>query len=163
VKAAKARNAGLYILVKTSNPGSGLLQDRLTEGQSVSECLAEVVEKLAQGSTTTAEHDGCIGAVVGATHPEQLAQLRKLMPHVPLLIPGYGSQGGTSADVASAFHPDGTGALVNSSRGILFAASRPEYRDRFAAKDWELAVEQATRDMIADLAEQTPAGTLRLA
>ncbi len=161
VKAAVARNAGLYILVKTSNPGSGMLQDRITDGKSVSECLAEVIEQLALDTVSGSELDGSIGAVVGATHPEQLAQLRKLMPHVPLLIPGYGSQGGTSADVASAFHADGTGALINSSRGILFASSRKEYKDRFAAKDWELAVEQATRDMIADLAEHTPAGTLQ--
>lgn len=162
VKAAIHRNAGLYILVKTSNPGSGLLQDRLTDGKSVSECLADLVEQLALASATSGEHDGSIGAVVGATHPEQLAQLRTLMPHVPLLIPGYGSQGGTSADVASAFHADGTGALINSARGIIFAARRQEYRDRFAAKDWEKAVEQATLAMIADLAEHTPAGALRV-
>jgi len=161
VKVAVERNAGLYILVKTSNPGSGVFQDRLTDGQSVSECVAEVVERLAIGTAIAAERAGSIGAVVGATHPQQLAQLRAQMPHVPLLIPGYGSQGGTSVDVASAFHADGTGALVNSSRGIIFASTRKEYRDRFLPKEWEKAVEQATRDMIADLAENTPAGTLR--
>ena len=161
VKWAIERNAGLYVLVKTSNPGSGVLQDRLTDGQTVSACLAGIVEELAVSSQTGVEQDGGIGAVVGATYPEELAQLRALMPHVPLLIPGYGSQGGTSRDIASAFHADGTGALVNSSRGIIFAASRKEYRDRFTAKDWEQAVDQATRDMIADLAENTPAGALR--
>jgi len=161
VKVAVERNAGLYVLVKTSNPGSGVFQDRLTDGQSVSECVAEVVERLAIGTAIAAERAGSIGAVVGATHPQQLAQLRAQMPHVPLLIPGYGSQGGTSVDVASAFHADGTGALVNSSRGIIFASTRKEYRDRFLPKEWEKAVEQATRDMIADLAENTPAGTLR--
>jgi orotidine-5'-phosphate decarboxylase len=161
VKTAKERNAGLYVLVKTSNPGSGLLQDRVTEGQTVSECLAGVVEQLAQDTAVAAERSGSIGAVVGATHPEQLAKLRALMPHVPLLIPGYGSQGGTSKDVASAFHADGTGALVNSSRGIIFASSRKEYRDRYSPKDWEKAVEQATREMIEDLSANTPAGALR--
>ena len=161
VKTAKERNAGLYVLVKTSNPGSGMLQDRLTDGQTVSECLATVVEQLALETAIASENAGSIGAVVGATHPEQLAQLRALMPLVPLLIPGYGSQGGTSKDVASAFHADGTGALVNSSRGIIFAASRKEYRDRYSPKDWEKAVDQATRDMIEDLAANTPAGVLR--
>lgn len=161
VKVAVERNAGLYVLVKTSNPGSGVFQDRLTEGQSVSECVAEVVERLAVGTAIAAERSGSIGAVVGATHPQQLAQLRAQLPHVPLLIPGYGSQGGTSADVASAFHADGTGALVNSSRGIIFASTRKDYRDRFLPKEWEKAVEQATREMIADLAENTPAGALR--
>lgn len=161
VKVAVERNAGLYVLVKTSNPGSGVFQDRLTDGQSVSECVAEVVERFAIGTTIAAERAGSIGAVVGATHPQQLSQLRAQMPHVPLLIPGYGSQGGTSVDVASAFHADGTGALVNSSRGIIFASTRPGYRDRFLPKEWEKAVEQATREMIADLAENTPAGVLR--
>lgn len=161
VKTAVERNAGLYVLVKTSNPGSGLLQDRQTDGTSVSECLADVVECLARETLIAAEQSGSIGAVVGATHPQQLADLRSRMPHVPLLIPGYGSQGGTSQDVASAFHADGTGALVNSSRGIIFAHSRKEYRDRYADKDWERAVEQATRDMIEDLAQHTAAGKLR--
>ncbi len=161
VEAAVARNAGLYILVKTSNPGSGLLQDRISDGKSVSECLAEVVEQLALETNIPAEHSGSLGAVVGATHPEQLAALRHLLTHAPLLIPGYGSQGGTSVDVASAFHADGTGALINSSRGLIFAIQRPEYRDQFAAKDWEQAVERATRDMIADLARHTPAGVLQ--
>ena len=161
VKVAVERNAGLYVLVKTSNPGSGVFQDRLTDGQSVSEAVAEVVERLSIGTAIAAERAGSIGAVVGATHPQQLAQLRAQMPHVPLLIPGYGSQGGTSSDTASAFHADGTGALVNSSRGIIFAAHRKEYKDRYLPKDWEKAVEQATQEMIADLAENTPAGALR--
>lgn len=161
VKVANAKNAGLYVLVKTSNPGSGVFQDRFSEGQTVSQCVADVVERLSKGTSVEAERSGSIGAVVGATHPAQLAQLRAQMPHVPLLIPGYGSQGGTSADVASAFHADGTGALINSSRGIIFAARRKEYKGRYEPKEWEKAVEQATRDMIADLAEHTPAGNLR--
>lgn len=162
IKQAVARNAGLYVLVKTSNPGSGVLQDRITEGTTVSERLSQIVEQLTQATCTANEHDGSIGSVVGATHPAQLARLRELMPHVPLLIPGYGSQGGTSNDVASAFHHDGTGALINSSRGIIFAAARKEYRDRFPTKEWEKAIEQATRDMIADLAMNTPAGVLQV-
>lgn len=160
VKTAIERQAGLYVLVKTSNPGSGVFQDRLTDGTSVSDCVADAVEGLARETLCLAELAGSVGAVVGATHPEQLAQLRARMPHVPLLIPGYGSQGGTSADVAAAFRADGTGALINSSRGIIFASTRKEYRDRFLAKEWEQAVEQATRDMIADLAQHTPAGAL---
>ena len=134
---------------------------RAVEGQTVSQCVADVVERLSKSTAVEAERSGSIGAVVGATHPAQLAQLREQMPHGPLLIPGYGSQGGTSADVASAFHADGTGALINSSRGIIFAASRKEYKDRYEPKEWEKAVEQATLDMIVDLAEHTPAGNLR--
>ena len=103
---------------------------------------------------------GPIGAVVGATCPEELAELRAAMPHVPFLVPGYGSQGGTSADVAAAFTADGLGALVNSSRGINFAHSQPQYAEQFGDDRWQEAVEAATKHMIADLAEHTPASAL---
>jgi orotidine-5'-phosphate decarboxylase len=101
-----------------------------------------------------------VGAVVGATYPRELAELRAAMPHVPLLVPGYGSQGGTSADAAGAFDASGLGALVNSSRAINFAHARESYASRFGPDKWEHAVEAATRDMIADLAANTPAGRL---
>ena len=83
------------------------------------------------------------------------------MPHAPLLIPGYGAQGGAAHDIAGAFAADGMGAVVNSSRGIIFAVERKEYASRFAPAEWEPAVEAATRDMIADLAENTPVGMLQ--
>ena len=101
-----------------------------------------------------------VGAVVGATYPGQLAELRAELPGIPLLVPGYGSQGGTSRDVAAAFDEDGLGALINNSRGITGAHDRPAYRDRFGDR-WQAAVEQAVRDMIDDLAANTPAGRLR--
>ena len=82
------------------------------------------------------------------------------MPAVPLLIPGYGAQGGTSADTAGAFNADGLGAVVNSSRGINFAWQRKPYAEQFGEARWQDAIEAATRDMIRDLAENTPAGTL---
>ncbi len=83
----------------------------------------------------------------GATYPEQLAALRQRMPHTWFLVPGYGSQGGTAADVEPAFDDHGLGAVINSSRAIIFAHSR----DEFAGKDWQQAVEAATRQAIADL------------
>jgi orotidine-5'-phosphate decarboxylase len=82
------------------------------------------------------------------------------MPAVPLLIPGYGAQGGTSSDTAGAFQPDGFGAVVNSSRGINFAWQRKPYADLFGEARWQDAIEAATRDMITDLASHTPAGRL---
>jgi orotidine-5'-phosphate decarboxylase len=82
------------------------------------------------------------------------------MPHAPLLVPGFGSQGGTAADVAGAFGADGLGALVNNSRGINFAHAREPYRDTFGEEKWEQAVEAATKEMIAELARHTPAGKL---
>ena len=141
VKTAIERNAGIYVLVKTSNPGGKMLQDLEVEGKPVYRRVAEYVEHLAQRSA------GSVGAVVGATWAEQLAELRQVMPSAPLLVPGYGTQGGTAEHVAKAFHSDGSGALINNSRGIIFAhlsATQPEVR-------WEDTVETATRQMIAEL------------
>jgi orotidine-5'-phosphate decarboxylase len=98
--------------------------------------------------------------VVGATYPDQLSELRELMAQSWLLIPGYGSQGGTARDVAAGFRPDGLGAIVNNSRGIIFAHARPEYKDRFGESRWQEAVEAATRDMIEQLRAATAAGAL---
>jgi orotidine-5'-phosphate decarboxylase len=100
-----------------------------------------------------------LGAVVGATYPEQLAELRAALPGVLFLVPGYGAQGGTARDVASAFAPDGLGAIVNSSRGLTFAYQKPELRARFG-NDWQRAIDHAVDEMIADLAANTSAGRL---
>ena len=103
---------------------------------------------------------GSIGAVVGATYPEELQQLRYKMPHVPLLVPGYGSQGGTSADVAHGFDSQGLGALVNSSRGINFAYLKEPYLSQFEQDDWEQTVLLATNSMIEDFHAHTTAAEL---
>jgi orotidine-5'-phosphate decarboxylase len=161
VNVAMERGAGIYILVRTSNPGAGTLQDvRQSDGTSVYERIAAVVEDLAVSTGGSAAY-GPVGAVVGATWPQELAELRRAMPHAPLLIPGYGAQGGGAKDVAAAFAPDGSGALVNNSRGIIFAGERKEFAGRFAPAEWERAVEAATQEMIADLAANTPAGNLQ--
>ena len=102
-------------------------------------------------------------AVVGATYPQELAELRQAIPHAPLLVPGYGSQGAGAADVAAAFTPNGLGALVNSSRAINFAHRSEPYASQFGPDKWEQAVDAATRQMIADLAQHTPAGALQRA
>ncbi len=100
-----------------------------------------------------------VGAVVGATYPAELAELRHGLPGVPFLVPGYGAQGGTAADVAPAFTPDGLGALINNSRGITFAYNKPAARDRFG-DDWQARIVAAVQAMAADLAAHTPAGRL---
>ena len=97
-----------------------------------------------------------MGAVVGATYPEQLAELRAAMPHACLLVPGYGSQGGTARDVRAAFDAQGRGAVVNNARGIIFAYALPRYAQTFGAARWEAAVEAATLDMIAELRAELP-------
>ncbi|MGQ0633448.1 MAG: orotidine-5'-phosphate decarboxylase [Planctomycetaceae bacterium] len=162
VRVAQEREAGLYVLVRTSNPGAGAFQDlAAADGRTVFQRVAAVVEELA-AATRGDFSDGAVGAVVGATYPHELAQLRAQLPHAPLLVPGYGAQGGGAADVAGAFRADGSGAVVNNSRGIIFAFDREEYRDRFTPRQWERAVEAATREMIADLARFTPAGQLEI-
>jgi orotidine-5'-phosphate decarboxylase len=158
VKVAVERGAGIYVLVKTSNPGSASFQDRQADGKTIYRHVAEVVEELAE--QTADDGFGCVGAVVGATYPHELAELRAAMPQAPLLVPGYGSQGGAATDVAAAFTPMGLGALVNNSRGINFAHRTAPYADQFGPRQWEAAAEAATRRMIADLAEFTPAGSL---
>lgn len=159
VDVARRRNAGIFVLVKTSNPGGGMLQDLVADAKPVYRHVAGLVERLSAESTT-ASGFGPVGAVVGATYPEQLAELRAEMPSAWLLVPGYGSQGGTASDVAGAFDERGLGAVVNNSRGILFAFSREPYASRFGASAWQQAVEAATGDMIAQLAAHTPAGRL---
>ncbi len=150
VEVAKERGAGLYVLVRTSNPGAADFQDRKTDGQTLYQGVASLIEQL---SVETLDGDyGQIGAVVGATWPEELQQLRAAMPHTLLLVPGYGSQGGTAKDVMSAVDERGQGALINSSRGINFAHSKEPFATEFGADRWEEAVEAATRKMIADLA-----------
>jgi orotidine-5'-phosphate decarboxylase len=127
----------------------------------VFETVADAVESLASGSARGNAY-GSIGAVVGATYPQELTELRQRMPHAPLLVPGYGSQGGTAADTAGAFDSAGLGGLVNSSRGIIFAYRRKDLAGQFAPDRWEDAIAAAAREMIADLAAHTPAGRLRL-
>ncbi len=160
VEVAQRRGAGLYVLVRTSNSGASELQDRISDGRPLYETVAASVQRLSESTREAGQTFGCVGAVVGATWPTQLQELRRQMPTVPLLIPGYGAQGGTSSDTAGAFQPDGLGALVNSSRGINFAWQRTPYSEQFGEQRWQESVEAATRDMIADLVQNTPAGVL---
>ena len=159
VEVARRRAAGLFVLVKTSNPGGRLFQDVACQGGLLFERVAEHVEWLA-GETLGACGYGSVGAVVGATHPEQLAALRESMPRSWFLVPGFGAQGGTAGDVAGAFDASGLGAIVNSSRAIIFAHQRQPYRATFGDQRWQEAVEAATREMVDQLRTETPAGQL---
>lgn len=156
VDVARRVGAGVFVLVKTSNPGGRLFQDLSCAGRALHEHVADYVEQLAL-ATSGESGFGAVGAVVGATYPEQLAELRRRMPHAWILVPGYGAQGGSARDVAGAFDERGLGAIVNNSRGILFAHARPPYQQRFGAVRWQDAVAAATRDMIAELATVRPA------
>lgn len=121
VDAAQAADKDLFVLVRTSNPSSSEIQMLdLADGSKLYEHVADLVE--GWGESTRGNHGySRVGAVVGATHPEEGKALRARMPHTFFLVPGYGAQGGTAADVAGMFDNDGSGALVNSSRGIIGA------------------------------------------
>ena len=171
------RAAGVFVLVKTSNPGGGMFQDLIIDkgprdaagGTGVSPVLgdrrplyrhvADYVEGVAARTAGECGY-GAVGAVVGATYPAQLAELRAAMPHTWFLVPGFGTQGGAAADVAAAFDARGCGAIVNNSRGIIFAYKRAPYAERFGPSRWQEAVEAATREMIEQLRAATPAGRL---
>lgn len=158
VRVAAAEGKGLFILARTSNASAREFQDLLVAGRPL---YRHVAERIAAWAAPHRGEDGFsfVGAVVGATYPAELAELRAALPGVPFLVPGYGAQGGTAAGVAPAFTADGLGALVNNSRGITFAFKTPEARERFG-DDWQGAVVAAVHAMIADLAEHTPAGRL---
>ena len=159
IDAARSNAAGVFVLVKTSNPGGSQFQDLVADGEPIYRHIARQVERFA--AEDLGPHGfGTAGAVVGATYPDQLAELRGVMPHSWLLIPGYGSQGGTARDVAAAFRSDGLGAIVNNSRGIIFAHRQAAYAERFGDARWQEAVEAATHDMIAQLRADTAAGAL---
>jgi orotidine-5'-phosphate decarboxylase len=158
VETARARGAGIFVLVKTSNPGGGRFQDVVGDGRPLYRQVADYVEALAKDTIGECGY-GCVGAVVGATYPEQLAELRAAMPHTWFLVPGYGSQGGTAADVRAAFDNSGLGAIINNSRGIIFAHEQPQYTQRFGTARWQDAVEAATCAMIDELREVAPIAT----
>ena len=143
---AQQHGRGLFVLVKTSNASSGEIQDVPVAGRPLYEHLAQLVE--AWGA---ASRGGCgyaaVGAVVGATYPEQARRLRSLMPHTVFLVPGYGAQGATAADVVGCFDARGYGAIVNASRSIIFAFRTPAY----AAMPYAAAARAATLQMIHEL------------
>ncbi|HAS72692.1 MAG TPA: orotidine-5'-phosphate decarboxylase [Clostridiales bacterium UBA8960] len=124
---------GLFILVKTSNKTSGQIQDLEVEGEKVYSKVAKIVSTWNDQICGESGYSP-IGAVVGATYPSELEALRKLMPKAIFLVPGYGAQGGTASDVVGAFNEDGLGAIVNSSRGIIFAYEGTEAHFAEAAR-----------------------------
>jgi orotidine-5'-phosphate decarboxylase len=143
ITAARRANRGLFVLVRTSNAGAGLFQDLVCDGRPVYQHVADAVA--AWNTECLGECGlGDVGAVVGATHPAELKLLRERLPGVWFLVPGYGTQGGTAADVRAAFRGDGLGAVVNSSRGVTFPFQPQDTQ-------WEAAIEAAARAAASEL------------
>lgn len=150
VEVAKEHGKGVFVLVKTSNLSSGQVQDLVAEGRQVYAHLAELVSSWSQELMGVHGYSS-LGAVVAATYPRDAARIRTLMPHCYFLVPGYGAQGGTAQDVMPSFNPDGTGAVINSGRGIIYAYYKPPYDDEFGPERWEEAVEAAVIAMNDDI------------
>lgn len=141
---------GLFVLVKTSNPNSGEVQDIMVGNERLYEYMGKLVAKWGDAYIGESGYSR-IGAVVGATHPEQGKVLRAHMPQTYFLVPGYGAQGATAEDLAGCFNKDGLGAIVNSSRGIIAAYKKEVYAKDFSEKNFAQASRQAVLDMKADL------------
>ena len=147
IEAAKRESGGLFVLVKTSNPKSGEIQDLPVEGKPLYLHLAARVAEWGAPLKSPESGYSAVGAVVGATHPAQAAEIRAALPEAFFLVPGYGAQGAGAADLKPCFNEGGMGAVVNSSRGIICAWEREAYK----GLPWERAVEKAVADMKADI------------
>ncbi len=139
VEDCKKYNKGVFILVKTSNPSSGELQDLKTEkGNTIYTEVAKLVEKWGEDLRGKYGYSS-VSAVIGATYPEQLSEIRKEAPHTYFLIPGYGAQGGKAEDIALGFDNNGLGGIINASRSLMCAYKSDKWKDQFAEEDYAKA------------------------
>ena len=149
VEECKKYDKGLFILVKTSNPSSGEFQDQKVGKKAVYELVGKKVDEWGAELIKNGYSD--VGAVVGATYPEMGEVLREIMPKAYILVPGYGAQGGTAAELTPFFNKDGLGAIVNSSRGIIAAYKQEKYAE-YGAEGFAEAARAAVIDMKNDIA-----------
>ena len=140
---------GIFVLVKTSNKSSGELQDLMIGNKTVYATMGSMCELWGKDVMGKYGYSG-VGAVVGATYPEQLAEMRKALPHTFFLVPGYGAQGGKGKDLVHFFNEDGLGAIVNSSRGIIAAYKQEKYAE-FGTENFADASRAAVKDMVEDI------------
>ena len=149
---ANTEGKGLFALVRTSNSSAAELQNaKLESGDTVAEYVARQVAAWGSENGTLGENGySNIGAVVAATDPEAGAKLRELMPQSLFLVPGLGAQGGTAADVAACFKSDGTGAIVNASRSVIYAYDDMKYVEKFTS-EWAKCIEAACKDFVTEV------------
>lgn len=142
---AEKSGRGAFVLVRTSNPSAGTVQDFTdTDGRTLFEHVAGQVAEYGSGMVGACGYSA-LGAVVGATYPDEARKLRNIMPQQIFLVPGYGAQGATADDCAASFKPDGTGAIVNASRSVIYA------HHRYPEMDWKKAVETAVKEFAKDI------------
>lgn len=141
----KEYGKGIFVLVKTSNPSSGEFQNMVSNGKKMYEHVASLVNEWNKDTIGKSGY-GSVGAVVGATYPKEADRLRKLMPKSIFLVPGYGAQGGGAEDTVPCFNENGFGAVINSSRGIIFAYQKENRED-----DFDVAAGEAAQKMKEDI------------
>ncbi len=150
---ATQQGKGVFVLVRTSNPSAAAIQDVTdAEGKAMYERIAEIVGQIADKPERIGKNGySNVGMVVGGTAPDVTRILRRSYDKVWFLVPGYGSQGASAADCVRFCKPDGTGALINASRSIIYAYEKPKYKGQFG-DDWKRCIEQAVIDAKIDLA-----------
>jgi len=150
----RAEGKGVFVLVRTSNPSAGQVQDFAgPDGEKLYQHVADLVASAGCGEGLVGERGySAVGAVVGATYPDEARELRRRMPQQIFLVPGYGAQGATAADCAASFTPGGTGAIVNASRSVIYAFQQPQY----AEMRWPRAVEAAAEAFARDVRDALP-------
>jgi len=152
IDTAREEQKGLFTLVRTSNESADAIQNvKLESGLTVCEHIAQQVAQWGSDESLIGNAGySCVGAVVAAKDKDETTRLRGMMPHALFLVPGFGAQGGTAADIAPCFKSDGTGAIVNASRSIIYAFDDMKYVERFTS-EWDKCIEQATKDFIKDV------------
>ncbi|MDR1700070.1 MAG: orotidine-5'-phosphate decarboxylase [Lachnoclostridium sp.] len=148
VEVCRKEKKGIFVLVKTSNESSGEFQDQEINERRLYECVADKVDEW--GENLMGKTYSYVGAVIGATYPRMARELRNRIPKTFFLVPAYGAQGATAKDVKEAFHKDGTGAIVNSSRGIIAAYKLQKYQS-FGDEGFGSAAREAVLHMKKDI------------
>ncbi len=152
IRVCREEGKGIFVLVKTSNKSSGEFQDRILTGTGDRKLYELVAEKVRDWGNDLIGQYGYseVGAVVGATYPEEGEHIRRLLPSSYILVPGYGAQGGKGSDLKAFFNSDGLGAIVNSSRGIIAAYTAEKY-SHFGERGFADAARAAVLDMKEDI------------
>jgi orotidine-5'-phosphate decarboxylase len=147
---AHAQGKGVFVLVRPSDPGADPIHD-FGGSTRFYQYMAELVHEWGERDELIGECGlSCVGAVVAPKDTDSTRALRKALPRTPFLVPGYGAQGGTAAACGPCFREDGTGAIVNASRSVIYAYEKPYYAERFR-DDWSACVEQACRDFVDEV------------
>lgn len=151
---AEKNDKGVFVLTKTSNKSSAEIQDKVTqdEGKTIYQTIGHLVDKWGRSISSETTTYNPVGAVVGATHPTEAKELRKMLTNTFFLVPGFGAQGATAADIVVNFDSKGGGAVVNSSRGLMFAYKNERWAQKYSSSRWADAThdeaERAQKELV---------------